>query len=249
MDSGYSPEVTSGGNAPFTVKPGVIKDGHSYGYSIMASDKLPGVPWSGATPMCFFKVDTTPPTLSFPATVNDPATQFPPSGNGQTPKIYAGQSGAVPFSAVDPNPSGMNTSGQACLRWSWDPQLAGAAWQCGAAMPTGQIPNVTPGHWGTNILYVQAEDNAGNLSAIAPYAFYVPWNPNGPAPVFGDVTGDGVPDVLAPDAAATCVPTPSPATPRPGVPPRCWRRRRPAPRAATPGPTTAPPTAVACAAA
>nr|WP_095871471.1 LamG-like jellyroll fold domain-containing protein [Streptomyces sp. TLI_235] len=218
VDSGYSPLVASGGDAPFTVKPGVIKDGHSYGYSIMASDQLAGVSWSGATPVCFFKVDTTPPTLSFPGTVSDPATQFPPSGNGQASKIYAGQSGAVPFTAADPNPSGLNTSGLACLRWSWDPQLAGATWQCGAAMPTGQIPNITPGHWGTNILYVQAEDNAGNLSPIAPYAFYVPWNPSGPAPAFGDVTGDGVPDILAPDAGGNLRAYTVPGNPQAGNP-------------------------------
>ncbi|KQV05634.1 hypothetical protein ASE03_07545 [Kitasatospora sp. Root187] len=201
VDSGYSPLVGNGSNAPFTVKAGAIKDGHAYGFSIMASDQLPGTPWSGATSTCHFRVDTTPPVMTFPDTVSDPTKQFPPSGNGQTPQIYAGQTGAVPITAADPNPSGLNTSGLACLRWSWDPQLAGAAWQCGAAMPTGgQIPGITPGHWGTNILYTQAEDNAGNLSPIAPYAFYVPWNPNGPAPVFGDVTGDSVPDILAADS-------------------------------------------------
>ncbi|MFJ5927912.1 ricin-type beta-trefoil lectin domain protein [Kitasatospora sp. NPDC092948] len=198
VDGGYSPEVPNGWNAPFTVKQGVIKDGHAYGYSIMASDQLPGVPWSSSTPTCYFKVDLTPPTISFPATVADTSKQFPPSGNGQAPKIYAGQSGAIPITVSDPNPSGLYTSGPACLRWSWDPQLADAAWQCGSTMPTSQI-QVTPGRWGTNVLYVQAEDNAGNLSPIGQYSFYVPWNPNSPAPVFGDVNGDAVPDIVTTD--------------------------------------------------
>ncbi|MFJ1751870.1 ricin-type beta-trefoil lectin domain protein [Kitasatospora sp. NPDC088134] len=196
--SGYSDLVGNGGTTSFSVPGSVILDGHSYGYSIMASDQLPGVPWSGATPTCFFKVDLTPPTVSFPSSVADPGKQFPPSGNGQTPLIYAGQNGAVPIVLTDPNPSGLNSSGLACLRWSWDPQFADAAWQCGANRPTTEIP-VKPGRWGTNVLYVQAEDNAGNLSPANSYSFYVPWNPNGPAPVFGDVTGDAKPDIVAAD--------------------------------------------------
>ncbi|MFD0527765.1 LamG-like jellyroll fold domain-containing protein [Kitasatospora arboriphila] len=200
--SGYSPSVNNGGTTSFGVPGSVIKDGHAYGYSIMASDQLPGVPWSGATPTCYFKVDLTPPTVSFPATVGDTTKQFPPSGNGQAPQIYASQSGAVPLTVTDPNPSGGYTAGAVCLRWGWDPQLSGAAWQCGGAMPTGgQIPGIVAPHWGTNILYVQAEDNAGNASPIAQYAFYAPWNPNGPAPVFGDVTGDSAPDILTADAS------------------------------------------------
>ncbi|WP_190210767.1 LamG-like jellyroll fold domain-containing protein [Kitasatospora indigofera] len=197
--SDFSALVASGSTASYTLPPGVIKDGHGYGYGIMATDQL--APWSAATPTCHFAVDLTPPTVAFPATVSDTNTQFPPSGNGQIPKIYAGHSGAVPIITTDPNPSGLATSGLACLRWGWDPQLAGAQWQCGAAMPSGQIPNIIASHWGTNILYVQAADNASNVSPIAPYAFYAPWNPDGPAPVFGDVTGDSAPDIVTPDAS------------------------------------------------
>ncbi len=212
---GYSPLVASGGNAPFSVPAGVIKDGHSYGFGIMATDQI--VSWSASTPTCHFKADLTPPTVTFPTTVADPATQFPPSGNGQITTLTTGKSGNIPFTATDPNPSGLNTSGLICLRWSWDPQLTSAGWQCGSAMPTGQIP-VTPGHWGTNILYVQAEDMAGNRSPVAPYAFYVPWNPDGPAPVFGDVTGDSVPDVLTTDAAGNLRAYAVPGNPIAGAP-------------------------------
>ncbi|WP_282204263.1 hypothetical protein [Kitasatospora fiedleri] len=171
---GYSPLVASGSNASFAVPAGVIKDGHSYGFSIMASDQL--VDWSASTPTCHFKADLTLPTVTFPDTVSDLNTQFPKSGNGQSPKIYAGKPGNVPFTAADSNPSGLNSSGLACLRWSSDPQFNGAVWQCGTAMPTGQIP-VTAGHWGTNILYVQAADMAGNRSLVGQYAFYAPWTP------------------------------------------------------------------------
>ena len=199
----YSPLVSNGSNAPYTVPSNVIKDGHVYGYSIMAADGLVG--FSAATPVCRFGVDLTPPTLAVPGVYDQLpegalATQFPPSGNGQTTSLRTWQTGTVPITANDPTPAGGSPSGVTCARWSWDPQLTGAAWQCGPAMPNGGIP-VTPGRWGTNILYIQVQDNAGNVSPVAQYAFYVPWNPDGPPPVFGDVTGDGAPDILAADQA------------------------------------------------
>ncbi|MFH8388007.1 hypothetical protein ACH4E7_45280, partial [Kitasatospora sp. NPDC018058] len=201
-DSGYTGEVVNGGVASFQVKPGVIQDGHVYGWGTMASDKL--VQMSASTPVCRFGVDLTPPTLSVPD-VNtklsdaDLATKFPPSGNGQVTKKHVGEQGLVPFTAVDPSPGG-NPSGVVCARWSFDPQFSGAGWSCGANYPSNGIP-VTPGRWGTNILYLQVMDNARNLSPVAAYSFYVPWNPDGPPPVFGDVTGDGAPDILLPDQA------------------------------------------------
>ncbi|MFJ9775509.1 ricin-type beta-trefoil lectin domain protein [Kitasatospora sp. NPDC101157] len=196
--SGDTPYVSSGGTTSFQLPAGLIQDGHAYGYDMQAKDGLDDTPWSAPTPNCYFKVDLTPPTVTFPTTVADTSKQFPPSGNGQTPQLYVGQSGGIPFTATDPNPSGAYTSGVVCLRWSFDPQLVDSSWQCGSSMPTGQI-QVTPGRWGTNVLYVQAEDNAGNLSPVAQYSFYAPWNPNSPAPTFGDVTGDALPDIVTAD--------------------------------------------------
>ncbi|MFD9637151.1 hypothetical protein [Streptomyces violascens] len=60
------------------------------------------------------------------------------------------------------------------------------------------LPGRVPPALGHQLLYIQAKDNAGNLSQLATYAFYVPWNPNGPAPVFGDTTGDGSADIVTP---------------------------------------------------
>ncbi|PJN23660.1 hypothetical protein CG736_20475 [Kitasatospora sp. CB02891] len=196
--SGYSDFVGNGSTASWWLAGGTLKDGHAYGWSMFSTDGLDGVGWGGPTPTCYFKVDLTPPTLTFPATVADPSTQFPSSGNGQVTTLRAGQSGYVPFTATDPNPSGLNTSGVTCLRWSFDPQFSSNGdWKCGSAMPAGKIP-VTPGRWGTNVLYVQAQDNAGNISPVGQYTFYVPWNPNGPAPVYGDVNADPsrTPDVI-----------------------------------------------------
>ncbi|CAM5662708.1 Ricin B lectin domain-containing protein OS=Kitasatospora aureofaciens OX=1894 GN=GCM10010502_25010 PE=4 SV=1 [Kitasatospora aureofaciens] len=202
VDSGYTAEVPNGGNAGFQVKQGVIKDGHVYGWGAMASDKL--VQLSASTPMCRFGVDLTPPTISVPSVYNvlsaaELADKFPPSGNGQVTKKHVGEQGLVPYTATDPAPGG-NASGVICARWGWDPQLGNVSWSCGGSMPKDGIP-VTPGRWGTNILYMQVMDNARNVSPVAQYSFYVPWNPDGPPPVFGDVTGDGAPDILTADQA------------------------------------------------
>ncbi|MFC5663112.1 LamG-like jellyroll fold domain-containing protein [Kitasatospora misakiensis] len=201
--SDYVGPVTNGSNAAYQVPDGVIQDGHVYGYGIMASDQLVGM--SASTPACHFGVDRTPPTVQVPSLYDQLsddalATQFPPSGNGQGSRLRSGEWGNVPYTPVDPNPSGGQTSGVVCARWSFDPQFEGASWQCGGAMPAGALP-VFPTAWGTNILYIQVEDNAGNVSPVTQYAFYVPWNPDGPQPVFGDVTGDGAADILTADHA------------------------------------------------
>lgn len=201
--SGYTGPVGNGGNAAYQVPAGVIKDGHVYGYGILASDMLVGM--SASTPTCHFGVDQTPPTVKV-LTLDDQlsdgalATQFPPSGNGQSTGLRAGQWGHVPYTPLDPNPSGGQTSGVVCARWSLDPQFEGASWQCGGSMPADALP-VLPTAWGTNILHIQVQDNAGNVSPVAQYAFYVPWSPDGPQPVFGDVTGDGAADILTADQA------------------------------------------------
>ncbi|MGW2872631.1 LamG-like jellyroll fold domain-containing protein [Kitasatospora sp. NPDC001225] len=202
VDSGLTPLVANGGVASFQVNPGVIKDGHYYGWGTMADDGY--APKSASTPVCHFGVDLTPPTLSVPnadtvLTDGQLATTFPPSGNGQVSRKRLGEQGLVPFTAADPTPGG-TSSGVVCARWSWDPQFAGAAWACGNDYPANGIP-VTSGRWGTNVLYIQVLDNARNVSPVAQYSFYVPWNPDGPPPVFGDVSGDGSADILLPDQA------------------------------------------------
>ncbi|MFJ2782358.1 LamG-like jellyroll fold domain-containing protein [Kitasatospora sp. NPDC087315] len=203
VDSGLSPWVGNGGNASFNVNQGVIKDGHVYGWSTHTTDGL--VQMSNSTPTCRFGVDLTPPTISVPGGYTqlseaDLADTYPPSGNGQVSRKRTGERGIVPFTATDTPANNGSASGIACARWSWDPQLAGVGWVCGSSMPQGGA-DVVPNRWGTNILYLQVMDNARNVSPIASYAFYVPWNPDGPPPVFGDVTGDSVPDIVTPDEA------------------------------------------------
>ncbi|MFJ9950346.1 LamG-like jellyroll fold domain-containing protein [Kitasatospora sp. NPDC091207] len=199
---GYSSEVANGAVASYQVPSQVLKDGHVYGWGAHSYDELINAK-SGATPTCRFGIDLTPPTLSVPNVYSqlsdaDLATRFPPSGNGQVSKKRSGEWGVVPFSATDPAPNNGSGSGLVCARWSWNPQLSGASWSCGSSFPQGGI-GVLPTHWGTNILYLQVMDNARNLSPVAQYAFYVPWNPDGPPPVFGDLTGDSAPDILTAD--------------------------------------------------
>ncbi|MEV7927699.1 LamG-like jellyroll fold domain-containing protein [Kitasatospora sp. NPDC088779] len=200
VDSGKSGLVGNGGNAAFQVRSDVIKDGHVYGWGSFATDDFTS---SGYAPACRFGVDLTPPSLSVPDVYtalpeSSLADHFPPSGNGQVTRKKAWEWGIVPFTAADTAPNGGTPSGVTCARWSWDPQLSGAQWQCGSALPQGGV-SVLPGRWGTNIVYLQVMDNARNVSPVAQYAFYVPWNPDGPPPVFGDVTGDGAPDIVTPD--------------------------------------------------
>ncbi|MBD0741884.1 LamG domain-containing protein [Streptomyces sp. CBMA152] len=189
--------ASSGSQVSFTVPQSDLTDGHAYAWDASTSD---GILASSAGSVCHFRVDLTPPTVTTPTAsdqVADPSTTFPPAGNGQTTTLHIGQTGNVPFTATDPIPATGVASGLACLRWGFDPAMADASWQCGSNLPTNTLP-VTPGHWGTNLVYIQAQDNAGNYSQIASYAFYIPWNPNSPAPVFGDTTGDGSPDIVTP---------------------------------------------------
>ncbi|MFD9065301.1 LamG-like jellyroll fold domain-containing protein [Kitasatospora purpeofusca] len=203
VDSGFSGEVVNGSNAAFNVRGDVIKDGHVYGWSAHSTDQL--IDASGPTPTCRFGVDLTPPTLSVKGVYDtlpeaELADRFPPSGNGQVTKKRSGEWGIIPFSAVDTAPDGGTPSGVVCARFSWDPQFSNSSWQCGSDMPQDGV-HVLPGRWGTNIGYIQVMDNARNVSAVAQYAFYVPWNPDGPPPVFGDVTGDSAPDIVTTDRA------------------------------------------------
>ncbi len=86
-----------------------------------------------------------------------------------------------------------------------DSRTAGTQFLHGAAA-TSVTVTVTPPSFGTHTLQVRATDRAGNLSQNALYSFYVPSNPT--PQVKGDLTGDGVPDLLvtAPTATSRCCP-------------------------------------------
>ncbi|MFD4655942.1 ricin-type beta-trefoil lectin domain protein [Kitasatospora sp. NPDC058444] len=201
VSNGWSSFVPNGSRASYNVPRFTLKDGHIYGWAAQGDDGLLRGP---STPACHFAVDITPPVAAF-GTFTDPNTQFPPSGNGQTTKLRLGDEGLIPFSAYDPNPSGLLASGVVCVRYGYDPQLADYTQDCAGA---GSALNVTeirtkPTHWGTNILYAQVFDDAGNASQTMSYSFYVPWA-DGPV-AFGDTTGDANPDILVPDSAGNLI--------------------------------------------
>ncbi|MFI1285224.1 ricin-type beta-trefoil lectin domain protein [Streptomyces sp. NPDC020858] len=154
--------------------------------------------------MCFFRVDRTPPTASLTS------TDFPASGTiGAHPK-RAGEPGTFTLTGTDPGPvGGGRSSGLACARWTTDPVKAAATgWKCTDTAPgivkltDGKADiNITPPRWGTNYVYLQTQDNAGNMSQPFVYSYYAPSNPDAGKAVFGDITGDHKPDILLPDTA------------------------------------------------
>ncbi|WP_245194845.1 ricin-type beta-trefoil lectin domain protein [Kitasatospora phosalacinea] len=198
-DGNWSAWPSSTGDAPVSL--GNLVDGHQYGWTASAAD---GQLTSGSTPWCYFRVDKTPPRVSLSS------TDFPASGTiGAVPTKKAGQAGTFTLTAQDPAPaSGLNASGVACIRWTTDPTPV-TGWSCDAAGTpnkegvvkgaSGTFPFAPP-QWGTNTLFVQAMDVAGNYSQPLPYTFYAPWDPaTGTSGVPGDLNKDGRGDVLLPD--------------------------------------------------
>ncbi|MEV7217487.1 ricin-type beta-trefoil lectin domain protein [Kitasatospora cineracea] len=210
-NSSWGATPSSGGAGSYgnaTVSVDRLTDGHRYGWTANVYD---GWLTSGETPWCYFRVDKTPPRVSISS------GDFPASGTvGAVPKKKAGEEGTFVLSAQDPAPAaGLDASGPACIRWSTDP-TAVTGWSCNAAGtpnkdgvvksvdpndPTRIIGSIAfkPTRWGTNTLYVQAMDVAGNYSQPMPYTFYAPWDASTAAGAPGDLDGDGRGDALFPD--------------------------------------------------
>ncbi|GAB2709424.1 hypothetical protein [Kitasatospora kifunensis] len=188
----------SDANNAVTIGSDFLHDGGTYGWYANTSD---GQLSSGNSSPCFFRIDMTPPNASISS------TDFPPSGTPAPANLhYASDSGTFTLGGSDPAPAGGGaSSGLACFRVSTDSTPV-TGWHCGdpgtvTADSTGHASfQHVPGLWGTNILYAQAQDNAGNYSQPAAYSYYAPWKPGTP-PVFGDVDGDMKADILLPDTS------------------------------------------------
>ncbi|WP_344466960.1 hypothetical protein [Kitasatospora kazusensis] len=173
-----------------------MPDGHTFAWYANTTD---GSLTSNLTSACFLRVDKTPPNVS----IN--STDFPPSGSPAAPTTkYASDIGHFTVTAADPVPSGGSASGVACIRITTSSSPA-TGWTCGESQGDtyagGHVDySHIPGLWGTNLLYAQAMDNAGNYSQPAAYSYYAPWKP-GTVPTFGDVDGDQKPDILLPDSS------------------------------------------------
>ncbi|NXY95189.1 ricin-type beta-trefoil lectin domain protein [Streptomyces sp. BR123] len=203
-DNGRTYSAETGWNSDYgdvTVDVGPLIDGHQYGWTARTTD---GTLTSAETAWCYLRVDRTPPTAAVTS------ADFPASGTIDAHPKRVGEEGTFTLSGTDPAPpGGGRSSGLACARWTTDPVKAAAVnWKCTdtdtgiAKLTDGKATiKLTPQQWGTNFLYFQTQDNAGNLSQPVAYGFYVPSNPNSPAPIFGDVTGDRKADILLPDSS------------------------------------------------
>ncbi|MFD0347790.1 hypothetical protein ACFQ0M_20760 [Kitasatospora aburaviensis] len=188
--SGIAPAVA--GQARITV-PG-LTDGHGYTWQARA---LQGHKISPASADCHFRVDLTS------ATPTVTSTDFPPVGSGQKPTKYAGETATFVIAGTDPVPAGGGeASGIACYRYALNDHSAVYSGCAGPTVQPGPDGTATLAlkvpQWGSNTLYVEAVDNAGNVSQAFAYNFYAPSNPNPPS-TLGDVDADGVADILLPD--------------------------------------------------
>ncbi|MER5862659.1 hypothetical protein [Kitasatospora sp. NPDC002040] len=157
-----------------------LTDGHTYAWRYWPAGG--GKP----TPKCHFRVDVSAPTGPVVS-----STDFPASNSGQTPQKYAGQTGSFTFRA----------EGATCYQYVLNGTLSVGSPCQAPAGPDGSLTvQLKPRQWGTNVLTVQATDDAGNVAQPVSYTFYAPSNPN-PVSAPGDVDGDGVPDILLPDLA------------------------------------------------
>ncbi|MFB6616164.1 hypothetical protein ACFCV9_18445, partial [Streptomyces sp. NPDC056367] len=179
-----SPWLASSGDV--TADFGTLTDGHKYYWFANTQDDTL---YSADSERCYFYVDRTSPSAAVTS------TDFPASGTtGGHPK-KVGEEGTFTLAGTDNLPTNGSTrsSGLACARWTTDPVKAASDWNCTdsdpqiiKSLPGGQTTvKYTPWAWGTNYLYFQTQDNAGNMSQPVVHSFYVPSNPNSPAPIFG----------------------------------------------------------------
>ncbi|MGC0421662.1 FG-GAP-like repeat-containing protein [Embleya sp. AB8] len=182
-DSGWVSWGANGHEARADLPAGTLADGKSYRWSVRADDESMSGDWA---PDTTFTVDATPPSTPTVASVD-----YPTNGGGKT----AGDKGTFAFTATD-NASGVDTVEYAlnavipvggAARATWDD--VNKLWR------TDALPVV---NWGTNTLYAQTVDRAGNRSQPTIYKFYAPSNPNAKT-TLGDITGDGRIDLLTVD--------------------------------------------------
>jgi hypothetical protein len=165
-----------------------LQDGHEYSWDVRAYD---GTLTGPASATCYFKVDLSAPTqpavssATFPQTGSDPAS--PP---------VAGTTGTFSFSSTDPAPAGCASacaaSGVASYEYSFNTPLATSG---NSTVAPGTPVTYQARLWGSNVLYVAAVDNAGNVSQTEQYPFFVQ-PPPGTSAFPGDVDGDGTSDLL-----------------------------------------------------
>lgn len=202
-----SPYVASGTDADVPV--GVtLQDGHEYGWDVYAKDNAAPHLTSPVSAHCWFRTDFSPPET--PDIATNPS--FPQVGGGAgDPLVYAGPGNSTQFdvSAGDHAPAATCTPGPCLMSgvdhfvWRLDAQPTAQAGTSVPASGTNSSGDATAKltvpvtAWGVHTLYVAAVDKAGNLSqSPVGYTYTVPWNPTTKITP-GDVSGDGIADLLA----------------------------------------------------
>ncbi|WP_331770115.1 FG-GAP-like repeat-containing protein (plasmid) [Embleya sp. NBC_00888] len=182
-ESGWISRGPSGHEARADIPAGKLLDGHTYNWGVVAGD---GDLESGWVPGQTFTVDGTPPTEPTIA-----STDFPVNGGGNN----AGSKGTFTLTATD------NASGVDAIEYALNGPIpvGGAARATYDAFDnTWRIKDLPVGLWGTNHLFAQTVDKAGNRSQPTDYTFYAPSDPKATT-TLGDIDGDKRIDLLIPD--------------------------------------------------
>ncbi len=184
-----------------------LLDGHEYGWDVYSETNSTLHLHSSISSHCWFKTDLTPPVT--PTVDTNPS--FPPVGSGPAnPVVHAGSGKTTSFTihGADGAPTDDSCTPDPCLAsgvdhflWKLDEPPTAAdgttaavnSTSNGIATTTLTVPITT---WGVHTLYVAGVDKAGNISTSpTSYTYTAPWNPATKA-TSGDVTGDGIPDLL-----------------------------------------------------
>ncbi len=182
--------VTTGVNVG--VQTPALTDGHQYAWSLHSTDQYFSSPTSAT---CRFQVDLTPPANP----VVDPSTTtFPPLGNA-TPGPTTGQSGTFTVKSSDPVPASGVASGMKGFYYSFDSPVPATGAHLSAGTGSLAIPT-SFSTWGVHTLYVQAVDNALNVSAQTQYSFFVPQNTTVTDTAGGNLTTEAVTDLVTTDS-------------------------------------------------
>ena len=142
-----------------------VNNGDQYTWSVAETD---GTSWSPTAGPCDFISDTSAPT--------DPvvtSTDFPTSGGG----LESGEPGSFTVTSTDPAPATGTGAGLRGFSYVFDGTL-GVGGPVVAANADGSLTiSGQSFSWGSHTLSVQAVDNAGNVSGVTQYTFYVAQNP------------------------------------------------------------------------
>ncbi|MFF5444531.1 hypothetical protein [Streptomyces sp. NPDC012888] len=169
--------------------------GHRYYWSAWSIDQAGW--WSAGGPagtdaVCSFTVDHVAPPSPAVRSVHFPE----PGPDGSEWSLHPA---ATPDQWIEVLGNGARAEDIAEFQWSLNrPTYDQKTWVWDAANALGSI-KLKVDTAGPNVLYVRTRDKAENVSPATTYFFYVRPRPGQDKP--GDVTGDGMPDILAVDGA------------------------------------------------